>query len=121
MPWGLPLRRAVEKFRHRSGSGSGSGETILSCLSLEFDVSRKHEAGSYGGLAGESGRRSGAVIESGSGQNQTYLLVDLVLHIERLIIREQCRCSSRVYKHNIVVATPTTFANKGDQPRKAFA
>ena len=54
-------------------------------------------------------------------QNQTYLLVDLVLHIERLTIREQCRCSSRVYKHNIVVATPTTFANKGDQPRKALA
>ena len=54
-------------------------------------------------------------------QNQTYLLVDLVLHIERLAIREQCRCSSRVYKHNIVVATPTTFANKGDQPRKALA
>ena len=54
-------------------------------------------------------------------QNQTYLLVILVLHIERLTIREQCRCSSRVYKHNIVVATPTTFANKGDQPRKALA
>ncbi len=54
-------------------------------------------------------------------QKQTYLLVDLVLHIERLTIREQCRCSSRVYKHNIVVATPTTFANKGDQPRKALA
>ncbi len=72
-------------------------------------------------LAGESGRRSGAVIEFGSCQDQTYLLVDLVLHIERLTIREQCRRSSRVYKHDIVVATPTTFANKGDQPRKALA
>jgi len=43
------------------------------------------------------------------------------LYFQRPTICEERRCSARVYEHYIVVATPATFANEGDQSRQTFA